>query len=90
MLSIIVILVVIGFNATAGLVDIRTRLKYSNICSGAVSSRMDTITVVVVEEGLNVRSKDILRKSIPAAFRDRPHIAIFAIELHTSLFMQAY
>ena len=65
-LSIIVILAILGFNETAGSVDIRTRLKYS---SGTASSRMDTITVWVAKEGLNVRLSDVLGKSIPAAFR---------------------
>ena len=32
---------------------------------------MDTITVWVVEEGLNVRSRDVLGKSIPAVLRER-------------------
>ena len=67
----IVILVIVGFNRTAGSVEIRTRLKYSNISSGTASLRMDTITVLVVEEGLKVRSRETLRKSIPAALRDK-------------------
>ena len=61
-----VILAIFGFNETAGSVDIRTRLKYSNISSVTASLRMGTITVCVVEEGLNVRSSDVLGKSIPA------------------------
>ena len=66
-----VILAINGFNETAGSVDIRTRLKYSNISSGIASLRMGTITVWVVEEGLNVRSRDVLEKSIPAVLRDK-------------------
>ena len=66
-----VILAIDGFNETAGSVDIRTRLKYSNMTSGTASLRMGTITVWVVEEGLNVRSMDILEKSIPAVLRDK-------------------
>ena len=65
-----VILAITGFNETAGSVDIKTRLKYSNISSGTASLRMDTITVWVVEEGLNVRSRDVLGKSIPAVLRE--------------------
>ena len=67
--SIIVILAITEFNETAGSVDIRTRLKYS-ISSGTASLRMDTITVFV-EEGLKVRSRDVLGKSIPAVLRDK-------------------
>ena len=66
-----VILAITGFNETAGSVDIRTRLKYSNTSSTTASSRMDTITFWVVEEGLNVRSREVLEKSIPAALRDK-------------------
>ena len=69
--SIIVMLAITGFNKTAWSVDIRTRLKYSNISSGTASLRMGTITVWVVEEGLNVRSSDILEKSIPAGLKDK-------------------
>ena len=49
------ILAIIGFNETAGSVDIRTRLKYSNTSSSTASSRMGTVTLCVVKEGLNVR-----------------------------------
>ena len=66
-----VILAITGFNETAGSVAIRTRLKYSNMSSGTVSLRMDTITDRVVEEGLNVRLSDVLGKSIPAVLRER-------------------
>ena len=66
-----VILAILGFNETAGSVDIRTRLKYSNISSVTPSLRMGTITVWVVEERLNVRSSDVLEKSIPAVLRDK-------------------
>ena len=66
-----VILAIIGFNETAGSVDISTRLKYSNTSSGTTSLRMDTITVCVVEEGLNVRVSDVFGKSIPAVLRER-------------------
>ena len=66
-----VILAIIGFNETAGSVDIRTRLKYSNTFSNTASSRMDTITFWVVEDGLNVRSREVLEKSIPAALRGK-------------------
>ena len=66
-----VILAILGFNKTAGSVDIRTRLKYSNISSGTASLRMGTVTVWVVEEGLNVRSREVLGKSIPAVTRMR-------------------
>ena len=68
--SVIVILAIIGFNETAGSVDIRTRLKYSNTSSVTASLRVDTITVWVVEEGLKVRFRDVLGKSIPAVLRD--------------------
>ena len=80
-----VILAITGFNETAGSVAIRTRLKYSNISSGTASLRMDTITVWVVEEGLNVRSRDALGKSIPAVLRERSQnlyrIAAYSDEL---------
>ena len=66
-----VTLAITGFNETAGSFDIRTRLKYSDISSGTASSRMDTITDWVVEEGVNVRSRDVLGKSIPAVLRVR-------------------
>ena len=66
-----VILAIDGFNETAGSVDIRMRLKYSYITSGTASLRMGTITVWVVEEELNVRSRDVLEKSIPAVLRDK-------------------
>ena len=59
------ILAITGFNETAGSVDIRTRLKYST-SSDTASLRMGTTTVLVVEKGLNVRSRDVLEKSIPA------------------------
>ena len=65
-----VILAIFGFNETAGSVDIRTRLKYSNISSSTASSRMGTVTLCVVEEGLNVRSREVLEKSIQAALRN--------------------
>ena len=45
-------------------------MKYSNMTSGTASLRMGTITVWVGEEGLNVRSRDVLGKSIPAVMRD--------------------
>ena len=62
-----VILAIIGFNETAESVDISTRLKYSNISSVTEPLKMDTITVLFVEEGLNVRSRDVSEKSIPSA-----------------------
>ena len=64
-------LAITGFNKTAGSVVIRTRLKYSDISSAAASLRMEIITVCVVEEGLKVRSGDVLRKSIPAALKEK-------------------
>ena len=64
-------LAVFGFNETAGSVDIRKRLKYSNISSVTASLRMGTITDWVGEDGLNVRSRDVLGKSIPAVMRDK-------------------
>ena len=64
-------LAVFGFNETAGSVDIRTRLKYSNISSVTVSLKMGTITDRVVKDRLNVRSRDVLGKSIPAVLRDK-------------------
>ena len=82
------ILAIIGVNETAGSVDIRTRLKYSNISSVTASSRMGTIIVCVVEEGLNVRSRDILVKSIPAVMREKTtniKIAAYHVSMHASL-----
>ena len=64
-------LAIIGFNDTAGSVDFSIRLKYSNMSSVTASLRMDTITVCVVVEGLNVRSSDVLEKSIPAVLREK-------------------
>ena len=78
-----VILAITGFNETAGSVDIRTRLKYSDISSGTASSRIGTITVWVVEEGLNVRSSDIMGKSFPAILREKSQN--FTGLLHTQM-----
>jgi len=86
-----VILVIIGFNETAASVDIRIRLKYSNISSGTSSLRMDTITVWVVEEGWYVRSSDVLEKSIPSALKNKvthfklSKIAAYPVGMHASL-----
>ena len=90
-----VILVITGFNETAGSVDIRTRLKYSNISSGTVSSRMDTVTVCVVEEGLYVKSRDVLEKSIPSALRSKithcnlNKVAAYPVSMHERLLIDS-
>ena len=66
-----VILALDGFNETPGSVDIKTRLKYSNTSSSTPSLTMDTIKLWVGKEGLYVRSRDVLEKSLPAVMRMR-------------------